>query len=177
MTNHSLSLAVLRWQIMSYDFFITTFILSICMCDEPMWQSQTYKHARHFFSIFLSLSRAHTHSRSPSLPSLSSSVLFRLRRRMTMQHRAISIGRTYSTLTLFSSLLLLLLLLWVSPLFLSAERVFSSNNFVLFFFFSVFFSRIQTSCLSVEFSYGCWCFWWWHKHTHCAFHHIRVSSW
>jgi hypothetical protein len=28
-------------------------------------------------------------------------VLFRLRRRMTMQHRAISIGRAYSTLTLF----------------------------------------------------------------------------
>jgi hypothetical protein len=55
-------------------------------------------------------------------------------------------------------------------LFLSRARLPS-------FVSSSFFSRIYTSCLSVEFSYGCWCFWWWHKHTHCAFHHIRVSSW
>ena len=76
MTNHSLSLAVLRWQIMSYDFFITTFILSICMCDEPMWQSQTYKHARHFFFYFsLSFARAHTLSLSLSSFSFFFSVI------------------------------------------------------------------------------------------------------
>jgi len=105
---------------LSYAVFITTFILSICACDEPMWQSQTYKHARHFFfSIFF-------------LPlSLLSWVLFRLRRRMTMQHRAISIGRTYSTLTLF---FFFFFFFFYDSLSLSSAS--SIVYFVLFFFFA-----------------------------------------
>ncbi len=150
--NHFLNLFNIHF--LSYAFFITTFILSICACDEPMWQSQTYKHARHFFFyFFLSLS----------------SFLSVISIKATNDNAASSNfdwSRIFDTHTF-----LFLLLLWLS---LSLS---SASSIVCFVLPLVFFSRIQTSCLSVEFSYGCWCFWWWHKHTHCAFHHIRVSSW
>ncbi len=82
------------FQLVEYSVFVLrlfyNYLHSFNMCVRRTNVTVTNIQARTtlFFSIFF----------SRSLPSW---VLFRLRRRMTMQHRAISIGRAYSTLTLF----------------------------------------------------------------------------
>lgn len=67
-------------------------------------QCDSHKHSnRHdiFFFFFFSASIFFLLTLSLSLSRRSPSLLFRLRRRMTMQRRPISIGRTRSTLTFF----------------------------------------------------------------------------
>ncbi len=131
------------------------YLHSFNMCVRRTNVTVTNIQARttNFFFYFFSLS---------SSLSLSSSVLFRLRRRMTMQHRAISIGRAYSTLTLFSS----------SSSFMTLALFFASLWSA--FFFRAYRHRayqwnFRTAAADASGDDI-------NTHTHCAFHHIRVSS-